>query len=831
MTFSRLKKIILLLFLLSGLSALVYEVVWFKMFSYLFGVTIYSLTVVIAIFMLGLSFGSFLFGKRIDKSKDPVKIYVLLELGIILYALFFPLLYKLLNNIIIFYYNHSSNSEFDLLIKIFLACIFLIIPTTLMGGTLPVMSRFLIKNKNEISETVGELYAFNTYGGVLGVILSAFILIPILGLNNSLYFAAMINLIVLFSVLLLRKKINYKYPEILNLKNLKDIYSKKFMIILLIMFFFSGFISFSYEVLWFRILREAFGLHIHAFAIMLGSLLFGLASGSIIYARVLYDKKNQLKLFALAQLCIALSVIITLVIYQYYFILSPLLKSLSSYAVVLLPSFFIGLTFPIVTQLYVSKIKFVGKRLGFVYSINIIGTILGSIITGFWLLSYLGIRNSLAIMISGNFILALIAFFMIINFSKKNTRFNFNFKNIYNYLIFVFLLIIIFANIFILHQGGSFKMKTFSSGNEIYFSEGLNSNIQVITFDDSSMIYLDTKVMASTIYEDVKLLKLISHLPLIFNSNTQSKDVLVIGLGTGMTAGSASLYNLSNLTVVELSRNMKPAANLFSNYNYNLTKNENVTFIFDDARNYLLRNDNLYDVIASDPIDPWISGAGNLYSLEFYQEVKNSLKDNGIFSQWLPLYGVSKENLEIIISTFLSVFPETSIWYSKSDVIILGSKNELIINYQNLETTFKNKKILHDFNTIMINNSAELLSHYITNQDTLIDFVKTAKINSNNFPILEYSEKVPHISSTINPNKLLILDIKNNNISFLENISSQERIILDQYFNSKLHVLKAETSLNISIQKEELELALEINPQDLDAQFDYDILIEHNNST
>ena len=286
---------VLLLFFLSGFSALVYQIVWIKWFGYVFGVSVYAITTVVAAFMGGLTLGSFLFGRFVDKVKNPLRIYIFLELGIALYAVSFPFIIGRINLLYIVLSKHLGFSSFAHSLGMFvLGFLLLLIPTAFMGATLPVLTKFLVRKLRKLGEMIGDLYSLNTFGGVAGVLVSAFVLIPAFGLTMTAYVAILFNFIIVLAFILLnalvKKGIVYKSKvqvESQVEKSRSKLFTKSTLYIVLLVFGLSGFASLSYEILWTRMLMPVFGLHVYSFATVLAVFLIGLALGSLIFSRFL----------------------------------------------------------------------------------------------------------------------------------------------------------------------------------------------------------------------------------------------------------------------------------------------------------------------------------------------------------------------------------------------------------------------------------------------------------------------------------------------------------------------------------------------------------------
>lgn len=726
-----LNKLFLFFFFLSGLASLIYEVIWIKQFGLIFGTTVYAVSAVISIFMLGLGLGAYLFGKLADKIRKPILFYGLLELGIAIYGFLFPKIFLLAEKIVIMFYQFSFINNYELLVKIILTFLFLIIPTILMGGTFPLLSKYFINKKKIIGFKIGELYALNSYGGFVGVLLSAYILIPILGLQKSIFFAATINLIIGLLSIFLSKKI-----PLIKLKSYayEKLKLNKEAIYVLLIFFITGFVALSYETLWFRMLMPVLGLSVYSLAIMLASFLWGIATGSLFYSRRLLKIKNNYCYLSLMLILTSLSSTIILLLFYY----ELLFLEFTKYFILSIPTFFLGIIFPLLNKIYISKIKFLGKKIGLGYLFNILGGIFGSLLTGFFLLKLLGLKNGILLM---NLIIIITGLVLLIKLKFKRKK-----------------LLLMFTSILVIILISLFFVKIELNKNIIFYEEGITLTAQVKDYTSQLSLIINGKSLGSTGESDSKIQKLLAHLPLLIHNNPQS--MLIIGLGTSMTTGSASLYKIPILETVEISPEVVRAANLFKEHNYDVMNNNHSKIIVDDARNYLLKTDNKYDVISAEPMDPYISGSGNILTREYFEIVNDSLNQNGIVAQWVPLYRMTQNNINTMLATFLEVFPEVTVWYSTSELVLLGSNEKLSIDYNLINKQLIKTNILSDLQIVNINSTEELLSHFLFGKDTVKELAENAVINTDDFPIIEYmSPKVSHFKTT-NWNKKFLFSYK-----------------------------------------------------------------------
>src|SRR5262245_32909070 len=400
------------LFFVSGASALIYEVVWSRDLTNVFGGSAFAIATVLAAFMAGLALGSTVFGKAIDRRGRPLAVYGVLEAGIGLWAIILPTLFHVLDHVYGGLYRSLNPGFYALsLVRFALCFLVLLVPTTLMGGTLPVLGKFLLQNRETIGQRAGLLYGVNTLGAVLGTAVGGFFLLPTLGLRNSTLLAVAINLAVAALAILssLRFPRLGQEPTAAPVTTPRPVEtSRNLDRAVLLVYAASGFAALAYEVAWTKTLAMILGSTNYAFTSMLTTFLLGLSLGSFVFGRIADRSRRPETVLAVVQLGIpvlALATIPILAALPQLFVngfqkLQGSWSALELYRMALagltmfLPTILMGATFPLVTRLYVGR-KDTGNRLGRLYAANTLGAILGSFLTGFLLLPWIGRQNSI----------------------------------------------------------------------------------------------------------------------------------------------------------------------------------------------------------------------------------------------------------------------------------------------------------------------------------------------------------------------------------------------------------------------------------------------------
>lgn len=762
--------LILLCFFLSGASALIYQVVWLRMLTLVFGSTTYAVSTILGIFMAGLAIGAFFGGKFIDRRINPtttILIYAILELIIGIYAFWTPYILKILPPIYI------SNFYISSLFR-FIFCFFiLIIPTILMGATLPILCKFWTDNIEKIGLKVGTLYSINTFGAALGCFLAGFIFIPKIGVSSTLHQAVAYNLIAAGISFLVYLRVNVGVGFIRPKNNGLDksspyIKATKSPILYLILFaiFLSGFCALTYEVVWTRTLILIIGSSIYAFTLMLTTFLFGIVLGSFIISRIVDRQKDLIFMFAIIQGLIGAFALLSIILFNplpllflklfkvfgLSFFNLQFMNFIISALIMLIPTTLMGSCFPLAVKLYTKSLDNIGEGVGKVYSLNTSGAVLGSLLSGFLLIPLIGLKNTMHFALIINLLLAII----ILYHAKINKH------NLKIATTFFISLIIIFSfftkwkketisrGVFmevnrIMKTPDTITLEEYLKtqekfGEVIFYKEGINSTVSVVKEGKNFFLKINGKTDASTDKGDMPTQLLLGHLPMLLAKNP--KDVLVIGSGSGITLGAVEQYNIKNVELIEIEKAVLSAANYFKKENRHCLSDKKLKIIVEDGRNYLLKTNKLYDVITSEPSNPWIIGCSNLFTKEYYEIVKKRLKKDGVFCQWTQLYGMSKEDLKIIINTFYSVFPNISIWTTAlGDVLLIGSLDRLVIDYSRIEKLINgNKNIKGDFLYLGLPNFyIYLATGFLFDERKIEEYAYGSNLNTDDKPIIEFS--------------------------------------------------------------------------------------------
>lgn len=647
----RLPLILCLLFFVSGSSGLIYEVVWLRMLSRTLGSTVYAASTILAVFMAGLALGSFVFGRFSDRVRRPLMLYACLEAGIGATALLslgmnsWPIpVYRAI-------YSMAGDSRAALTLgQIILVATALLIPTSLMGATLPTLCAYGVRRLGSIGGVVGALYALNTLGAMVGVLAGGFVLIGAIGETRTVFVGVAINCLVAFGVIAFlpkdateRQPLSAPDPAPAGLK-IRGSASRRARHTVLFCFGLSGFVSLAMEIVWSRLLVLYEGTSIYAFSAMLAVMLAGIALGGWIGTRVERWKDSLLALARL-ELGVAISIAFGLAVFKYvhnaHIFVPPLI-------VVGPAALFLGVAFPVAVRCYTDQIQAIGRRVGELYAWNTIGCILGALAGGFLLVPLLGTAKS-GIILAGITAVISLALFLVHPQGIRRIRIG--------DVAALLAVAVILANIGdpyrdVLDSHIMRESSIFADAEEAAATTTAAGNPDIPT---SRQLFINGYGMTS-LYTGNKLM---AHLPQWLSDSP--RDALVICMGMGTTFRSATRHGNVDVTVVEL----VPAVPRFMHFYHTdadrVMAQSNAHVVVDDGRNYLLMHQKQFDTIAIDPAPPiYSAGTVNLYSQEFFELCAHHIRPGGAVCLWVP--PAPKSDSKMILCAYATVFPFVSVW-------------------------------------------------------------------------------------------------------------------------------------------------------------------------
>ncbi len=674
------------LFLLSGLSGLIYQIVWTRMLVLVFGNTMLATSTVLSAFMGGLAAGSYVLGKYIDrKPRSLIRVYAFLEAGIGLFALLFPLVIDAATPLYAYLFRAVEGNIVSLNLIRFFACFLIIgVPTFLMGGTLPVLIKRFTRAEDTIGSETGFLYGLNTVGAVLGTFACGYFLLRELGMQSTTLVAVAINFGVAAIAWLLGKHTNEQVvtdapsARVEVSATVDQAYSPLVIRMVLIGIGISGFCALAYEVFWTRMLNLFLHNNIYSFTAILGTFLIGIATGSLLYGRFLSKSKRQIETFVLLQIGIgAISYVTPLVFRLFHATIfnnfDETLTLAKTAMIMIPPTIMMGIAVPLAIQICRKGANKEGTSVGTVYAVNTIGAIFGAFIAGFILLPETGLHRGVLLVASLNLVAGALP--LIAN-SKSSLR-----------PAWAVATAAAIAILFLTAPHNLFKglfQAAHPYADIVYYQEGKVANVVVYDFKNLGYkdFHLNAVNEASSRLWHVQLFKLLGLLPTVLHEAPD--DALMIAFGAGMSAG-ATASNVKSLDVVDLNPDIQGIAAAYTRENLDVYNQPNFHQVVNDGRNALLLSDRQYSMIISDATNPKMFDSWTLYSQEFYELVKSRLKPGGIFCQW-ALIPLPADAIQTIFSTFRSVFPHMSVWviHGSSQILMLGTPERLSIDYADL---------------------------------------------------------------------------------------------------------------------------------------------------
>jgi spermidine synthase len=743
-----------ILFFCSGVCALIYQVMWLRMLALVFGVTVYAASTVLASFMGGLALGSFVAGRLAGRVTSPLRVFGLIEIGVGLSALATPLVMDVIRSAWIALSPSLPSSLLFLTGSRFVAAFaVLIVPTTLMGATLPVVMRSALVSDRSVGARIGLLYAINTAGAIFGALVAGFYLVAEVGLTRSFQFAALLNVSIGVVAILAAKRLpsdQRDAPKVLptpvamigdrSTATQDTTLTTAQRYAVLWTFLLSGVMSLALEIVWFRMLVTMLRPTAYAFTIMLAAVLAGIALGSAIAAPLLRRRREWLAILTGVQLMIGLTAVLSLNTLRYTQAASefavPVLTRIgldpylgpiivASLLAMLPTTLLLGFAFPVGLSLWVGAAEGSSRRVGSFYSLNVCGAIFGSVLGGFVLLPLLGSRGSL-IATAG------LAAFSSVLLAIPQWRGRPNFAG--------FMTIVgpVAFAMAALNAADPYAITTDSAHrNErvLWRQEGVQTTVAIHETRQrrrTRIMYLDGMHQASDLPSMTFVHHRIGAFPMLLHPNPTA--ALVVGLGGGATAGAVAQYPGVSVDVVELSSAVVGGASFFGHINFGVLQRPNVQLRVDDGRNYLLTTTRKYDIITADIILPRHAGAGALYSREYFQLVRRALKDDGLALQWNGAEGAA---YGLIVRTFLSVFPHATLW--ADGTLMVGSKKPLEFS----RAAYEQRRANPEFRRLFDWSFDEIVATYAGGPPDLAQWAGDGDILTDDRPIIEYFLSLP----------------------------------------------------------------------------------------
>lgn len=787
-------RVLVPLFFVSGATSLVYETLWGRQLHLVFGTSQAAIATVLAAFMSGLALGGWLMGRVADGIRRPLRLYGLLEAGIGLYALLFPTLLSLAEPVYLSFWRWKEPSPAVFAgFQLVLVGVLLLVPTTAMGATLPLLARFVTTRLSLAGRRIGLLYGVNTAGAVVGTFLAGFILLPDLGLRATTWVAVGGNLLLGIAALLLSRRVDREIPPPVEAD--LETPSPPPDLALLCVAGLAGFAALVYELAWFRLLTLTLGGSAYAFSLMLLAFLAGMALGGGVggaaadRALVRFGRPGPLVGLALVQAGVGL--VSYAMMWGYgelpflYVRLYGLAEEAESLfwpaqlflagALMVPPTLFMGATFSFAVRCLVARPHRLGDPVGRIYAVNTLGAILGSVTAAFVLLPNVRVVGTVLAAAGVNGLACAVAGVTAWGASVRRTR--------------AALLAAVagpavawgLMNLApppwdpLLMTAGMYKYVVELADRSrthiyeysvnpyelLFYEEGLSSVVTVARTRETGNIWLanNGKVDASTTV-DMPTQVLVADYPFFFGRDLRT--ACVIGLASGVTAGAVTLHpGLETIDVVELEPAVFRASHFFDAYNHRPLEDPRVRAIANDGRNHLmLTPPATYDVIVSEPSNPWLTGVSNLFTHEFFLEARKRLKPGGIWSQWVQIYGMGTAEVLSLLRTFSEVFPHVMVFASieEADLVVLGSDAPLDLDLRTVEDTLAaNPALAEEMRLIDVKDPVDLLLRYQLDTEGVRSATEGVPLNTDDNMLVEFEAPRHLYEDTSTMNYLVLL--------------------------------------------------------------------------
>jgi len=747
----------------SGCAALIYEVVWFQLLQLVIGSSGVSLGLLLAAYMGGLCAGSILFARFVPARLNPLKVYAVLELGIGILGLLVLFAVPIVARIYLVGAPDSAAAGLiSLVLRGVVAGACLLPPTLLMGGSLPAIARWLESTPEGVSR-LGLLYSANIAGAVFGCFISGFFLLRIYDMAIATYAAAAINLAVAGVSYIVSRRSNHdagekkESPRTARMKRVGWIYAAIGI---------SGLTALGAEVVWTRLLSLLLGGTVYTFSIILAVFLCGLWLGSSVGAFVTRRVVYPALALVLCQGMLVVSIGWTAYALAYslpywpvdpWLSLSPLFNfqiDLVRCVWAILPATLLwGASFPLALAAAAEPGEDPARLSGEVYAANTAGSIVGALAFSVLLIPGIGTRSSQQILIglaaAGTIAAAISAM---------------SIRKTWNAALAVSLGALALSTIlvFSVHD---VPWEVIAYGRRIaptiratdlyperaptkvvFRGEGINSSVIIADTGGLRQFYVSGKAEASSAAADMRLERMMGHVPGLLHPHPRS--VLTVGFGAGVTAGSFVPYpDVESLVICELEPLIPPASTeFFSRENNSVMREPRTRIVYDDARHFIFTTKQKFDVITTDPIHPWVKGTSTLYSKEYYELVKAHLNPGGVVAQWLPIYDSDPATVKSELATFFEVFPNGSVWsnYTQNaagyDLVLIGG-DAGAIDLDAVQARLDRpeySKVLASISEVGFHSATEIFATYAGRASDLKPYIAGAQINDDMNLRLQY---------------------------------------------------------------------------------------------
>ncbi len=824
--------ILLLFFFLSGVTGLVYEVAWTRMLTLVFGHTVHAVSTVLAAFMGGLALGSYVFGRLADRVRRPLLLYAILELGVGLYALAVPSLFAGLDAFFAPIYQRFHERFLVFSLVRFAACFGLVlVPTFLMGATLPVLTRAAVSESGTLGARIGRLYGVNTLGAVVGCFLSGFVLLEALGVSATIRAAAWVNLLLAVAAGALALGALGSGALRAHLPPASDTGSDageaevSFPGLLLLVYGVSGFVALALEVAWTRALIFSLfvGSSTYAFSTMLTIFLLGLGVGSMAAAALVDRLRERMRVLVGLQIAVGVFAILSIPALAVLsglharesapesWLFGTLGDVLKSATVMLVPTLAMGAMFPLFARVTISSAAGAGRAVGRLYFANTAGAILGALGAGFGLIPVLGLERSIALL-GGVSILLAAALSALSRRASARERVG------------TALCALAAVALVALLPARSPLQEVGRDEALLYYREGSAGTVAVVeTPSGERRLQIDNVWIAGTNPVMRTAHKTLAHVPSLIHPDP--KRVLTVGFASGGTSFSFATHpGLARIDCVEIAPEVLETREFFSSINDHVLEDPRFRVVLEDARSHLLLGGDGYDIIATDCTDLRYKSDANLYTVEYFKLCRKRLDEDGILVVFLPFGGLTEPVLRGVLATFHQAFPDGTVWYLNNYpthyFLLVGSTKPLTIDWPLLRLRLGVDRVAADLADVSLADPYRILASHLMDARTLARFVAGARPNSVDHPWVEFAAP-RDVPSGMLDNLERVLHATEITTPSVTGMSADERAILDRTARASRMIVRGHihaTRRQMEAARYEYEEAWALLPEDRSLQ-------------
>lgn len=780
--------------LVSGAAALAYEVCWSRMMVVPLGNSTDATALVLASFMIGMAAGAFALGYLADKVRSPLAVYMFLEIALGSYALAVPFMIKELGATPFFIGSLADNPA-AFFSRYAAAFLIVFVPSGAMGATLPVLVRAAASGPSSLKKRIGMIYGANVIGAALGSAVTGFLTVPEFGLRIGSSFGVCGSIAASF-LAFVGIRVTGRFGSDPQSETVVEMPSRANASAGLIAAFTGGFAMLASETLWARTLTFVFGHDTYAFAVLLSVVLLGLGIGGAVH-RSLASKDQAL-------LSGALLGILGAALAASFWIASQLVVSygrdmfgigsvsglatsfriefarelLYAPVLVLLPSVVAGALFPAACALYAGSAGQIGRRVGAAAFANGMGSSIGALVAVFFFVPRFGIQRSMLILCLFAALASIVVFVLAGGFLKRAR------------IALASILLAATVSMSALMPAGmprAMLLEAVGSRHQriIHYEEGRIGTVSVTEnkINKERQLFMNAVNEVTTRLVHDQSFKLLGHLgPLL---HPRPRKMLMICLGAGLTAGAALTHPIEYLDAVDLSPEVARAARLFEAENNGALDDRLFRLHVADGRNFLLNGKERYDVITVDSTHPKAVDSWILYTREFYELVRKRLSDDGIAVQWVPLHGLSEQEFKIIVKTFQTVFPETTLWvnvgfepYGQAAYVkMVGTLKPLVIDYKELALRLKEPRIKRDLERYGMDAPEEILDCFLGGPESVKAWTDKLPVQTDNMAIVPFTTPFSLGRRMEAP---LLLAARSSVVPLLENMGSDEEKVVGE---------------------------------------------------